>query len=354
MEGLNHGAAGAAVSWPMHARWAIDRLLRLDASNVGFLGAYLLVGTTRQRVIEAVLAVVSLDQPESFLETLSVSPENPACRVAAVARALRKVRSKPLLAAAYGEAPDGFLPAIARSTFRRPHSYRRLHRMLSQRHERPKARALAYCDLKDELLDFADALPAPLIRPSFLNSVQNMHEARLIEASYNGLQQLNPTATESDFRGIENAHAFRKAVMRALTGIEFAAPPAPGEPGVMEPVSNGADLKRLSHKFRNCLENTAFALEILSRRLFIYEFIGEPGAIVSVRRLNGLPHAWLVSSIDGLENQHVHEDTREIIRQWFERNGVATLRRPERPEPFDAVAQLLRGSLIGLEDYIFG
>lgn len=332
---------------PIGEAWFLEILLKLDAHNVGFLRSFLTVGVTRQKLMKAACSVIDIERSASFLVALGETPNgHPTCDIAQTARALRSRKGRDILAAAFGECPKGFLPAVGRAQFGQRDSFRRLYKPFFERCT--YARALAYSRLDDEALDVIDRLPVALIRPAFLSSTTRA-EAIAAARAIRAISHFCPSAVSDDrLRQVETWKDFETLVEAAMELATFSEPPVVGDE-FMIPLRNGHDLKAAASRFQNCLANAGFALDALSGRQFFYEWKEGDGAIVSLRRLAG-PDVWMVGSIDGPRNRRVAPHVRDRIRTWFERRGVATTRRLPRSRDLDAISRILDPEGIGALD----
>lgn len=350
---LPHQERGASGACLLGSAWALHAILDLDEHNVGFLRAFLLSGPIRQKIIKAVVAGCPLDDPRAFLERLSIEPAPyPELLLAQVAQAIRAAPPHALLAAAFGSCPQGFLPGIARCHFDHKASFGRFHALFDDAVDRQKLKALAHNRLTDVVLDIVDTVPPPFLRPKFVASISNAHEAQRLKQSLEGVLDMCPGAITADrLKQIEDVGSFRYFLESCLRTVR-CQPPIPGD-NEMIPLQPG-DLKPVSIQFHNCLRSDAYLLETVAGRLFFYRTEYGDGAIAVLRRLDR-SDVWLLWEIHGPRNQWVAPILQDQIREWFADRGVPSMKQPPRSEPLQAIGEFMNGDgLRGLEDYVYG
>lgn len=209
--------------------WLLQTVAALDAHNVGFLRWFLSAGRTRQKIVKAVLATISLNDPAMFLHRLGIAaPHHPPCQLSTVARQIKEAKPHAVLAAAFGDCPPAFLPAIARCRFGKPESYSRLFAMFTEKADRPKIRALAHLPLTDAALEIADAVPSIFLRPKFLQSVGSPEAAMLVAQSLETAQQMGDGPCDPARLGqIENLEGYRTFLEGRMRTVQMAISVAP-------------------------------------------------------------------------------------------------------------------------------
>lgn len=302
--------------------WPAPILADLDEAMPGFLVALSRSKAVYRQAVFAALAAGIVDCPAKFLEraTGEETSETTWRGVAAdLAGTLLAMTPQEIVAASYQPVGEGLLGALGRvgyAPLNAADAYPRLNALLTEGGERRRVRALQHGGrIQDRLLDVVERLDPALLHPNVVGKIRTATHADQINETLRLVQQVNSSATpEAIWKSssdLGDGTALTDWLRRFLLRSD-RFPDAPLGLGDAElvPLRTGAELEDAGHRYSNCLATKV--LQVLSGRVYFYEYTVLPGAIVSFHRM--ACGTWLMTKAYGRRNNPVSREMTDQIR----------------------------------------
>lgn len=302
--------------------WPAPLLASLDESAPGFLVAMSRSKAVYRQAVFAALAAGIVERPTEFLEraTGEEVTETPWHGVTAdLALTLLHMTPQEIIAASYRSVGDGLLGALGRVGYEplgTSNAYPRLNDLLGGRGDRRRVRALQHGGrIHDRLLDVVERLDPALLHPNVVRKIRTTTHAEQANETLRLVQQVNSAATSEAIwkssSDLGDGTGLTDWLRRFLLKCD-RFPDSPLGIGDAELVAlrSGSELEDAGHRYSNCLATKV--LQVLSGRVYFYEFTVLPGAIVSFHRLTC--GTWLMTKAYGRRNAPVSREMADQIR----------------------------------------
>lgn len=173
--------------------------------------------------------------------------------------------------------------------------------------------------LTDRKLEAICGLPEELLVRRWLNEVSSISDADVIKAAVQTIKRLCEETDEPDIlRSLAHTGAaLDDWVLGWLNRAVIASPPFSGT-AILVPIKTPSEIRRVSREFQNCLEG--YIKEAVNGEVAFYKWIGQPNAVVSIRRIGQL--GWAVEEIKLRKNRDPSSQQMRQIREHCANLGV--------------------------------
>lgn len=302
--------------------WPAPLLANLDESAPGFLVAMSRSKAIYRQAVFAAMAAGIVDRPTEFLERATGEEMTETSwdgAAADLALTLLNMTPQEIVAASYRSVGEGLLGALNRVGYEplgTSNAYPRLNSLLDERGDRRRVRALQHGGrIHDRLLDVVERLDPALLHPNVVRKIRTASHADQANDTLRLLQQVNSAATpeaiwksSSDLGdGTDLTDWLRRFLLKC---DRFPDSPLGIGDAELVALRSGPELEDAGHRYSNCLATKV--LQVLSGRVYFYEFTVMPGAIVSFHRM--ACGTWLMSKAYGRRNGSVSREMTDRIR----------------------------------------
>lgn len=236
-----------------------------------------------------------------------------------LALTLLNMSPQEIVAASYRSVGDGLMGALGRVGYEplgTANAYPRLNALLAGRSDRRRVHALRHGGrIHDRLLDVVERLDPALLHPNVVRRIRTVTHAEQVNETLRLVQQVNSAATSEAIwkssSDLGDGTGLTDWLRRFLLKCD-RFPDSPLGIGDAELVAlrSGPELEDAGHRYSNCLATKV--LQVLSGRVYFYEFTVLPGAIVSFHRL--ACGTWLMTKAYGRRNARVSREMADQIR----------------------------------------
>lgn len=286
--------------------WMLDRIARLDAHYPGAAGHYLRASVERRQVIAAYCAT------HEFNATTAME----------MAEFLVASGHRAILARTFPTVPHGLRGALGRAGVQHqpPELYPLLYKLLASPPHAAIVSAIAQLsEVTVDLLKVVQALPAFLCTANMAIAAGSEKTARMLRKLVPlmvaaGADEVGLVAA---LRTVRDREGLERAIYRWSLKLDF--PPGPiAQSSSYTPITNGAMLKQIGLKYRNCIRT--YPADILSRSTAFGEFRHEDAAVlIEMHRESGI---WVFNAAHGYRNRSSSRAIREAAEAFARRHGI--------------------------------
>lgn len=286
--------------------WMLDRIARLDAHHAGTAGHFLRASAERRQVISAYCAA------HEFNESTAAD----------TARFLAAVGHRAILARTFPTVPQGLRGALGRAGAQHqpPELYPLLYKLLASPPHGAIVGAIAQLsEVTVDLLKVVQALPAFLCTANMAVAARSEKTARMLKKFVPlmvaaGADEVGLVAA---LRMVRDREGLERTIYRWILKLKFPAGPI-AQSSSYTPITNGAMLKQIGLKYRNCIRT--YPADILSRSTAFGEFRHEDAAVlIEMHRENGI---WVFNAAHGFRNRSSKREIRDAAEAFCRRHGV--------------------------------
>jgi hypothetical protein len=173
-------------------------------------------------------------------------------------------------------------------------------------------------NISEELIECLEKLPAEMRFTKVLlkdtSCLDHLFTAtELVKKLYpDGL----PARYLSSYQSIDNTKSLRKWAGRLLIGLDFPAPPWPGNEMIRH-VANASDLVQIQKKYNNCI--LMYLDEIFSKQKVFYECL-EYNAMIAIE--TDIFGGWYIDEVRGINNERISTDHLTSIKEIFNGQNI--------------------------------
>lgn len=338
------------------ASWALEPIVGLGPEFLHWITSR--ASVVRRQAVFAVAAKGWLAEPEGIVA--QVAPDLLPDAKGELARLLMIGDLPPIIAAAFGTCPDGYLSGLnrlGRDAFSEPELHLEFHRLYTDRALRDRRRVGQHLGrLTEDRLRMLIELDDALVHRSVLRRDLPIERMRDINAALQAVRSAStPDDEESLLSALHESGQQREIDDLLRTWIRRcrfpALPFAADEDAGVFPIQDAVDLMSRSLTYRNCTRSVHRAVDVICGRAayVAYEPAGVPTAMAMLMPLN--TGGWVVEGIYGVGNGHLSADQKAPLKAWLASRGVASVSRPAIPDTWSAALKLSgRRGWLELED----
>lgn len=313
--------------------WSLSYIVALDMQRPGVAGEFFRASAERRQVIAALL---------------STKPEPPRHDEASeLAKLIGEADHGEILTAAFGNVPCGLRGALARSG-PQPHPrsfYRVLFQLLSspEARVRPVIKQLTTLDLMR--LRIVQLLPADVCTANLVELMGSVRMAsdvaKLIELLTKG--GIDRRALTQALGRVCSDHQLAELWDRWTQKLNFPPHPVPASE-LYIPIQNGAELRRLALRYRNCARR--YLSQVLDGEDAFAEFgVGPKRAVIHLSKADGV---WVLQGLFGKDNGMVAPEVRSAAVAYLTDQGVRSSNAPRnRGGEWAVLRRLSRAQMFG-------
>lgn len=286
--------------------WMLDRIARLDLHHAGTAGHFLRASAERRQVIAAFCAVNEFNEGTA----------------AETAKFLVTARHNVILDHAFATVPSGLRGALRRvgAQNQPPELYALVYKLLANPPHPAVAGTIGQLPvITVDALKVVRALPEALCTASVAVAAGDLKTART-------LRKLVPLMVSAGADGDALMGALRRVTDRPdlekvlyRWSLKLAFPCGPiAQSSCYTPISNGALLKKIGLKYRNCIRT--YPADILDRKTAFGELRHDGHEVlIEMHRENGI---WIFHSAHGYRNRSLRREVRDAAEAFCRRHGV--------------------------------
>ena len=327
------------------APWALEPIASLGPEFLHWTTCR--ASVVRRQVVFGLTAKGWLAEPEGIIA--QVAPELLPHARSELSRLLMVGDLPPIIAAAFGACPEGYLSGLNRlgpDAFSEPGLHLDFHRLYSDRSLKDRRRVGQHLGrLTEDRLRMLIELDDALVHGSVLRRDLPVERMREINAA---LRAVRSASTPNDEQAILAAlresgkqRGIDDLLKSWIRRCRFPALPfaADEEVGVF-PIQDALELMSRSLTYRNCARSIHRAVDVICGRAHYvaYEPAGVPTAMAMLLPLN--TGGWVVEGIYGVGNGHLNTDQKAPLKAWLGSRGVASVSRPVIPDTWAAALKL--------------
>ena len=307
-------------------------MLRMDVVEPGCLSFVFQASPVRRAAVFMALARVASGQLDNTRQRLLAdeAASVPSEALRDVARALKRLRAKPIVTALWDLAPHDILGILRRlgvidSPFTDPAVYETLRTILLDPAQRDRADVLRASDrITETNVRVAAILDPLLLSPAIVQSLGRAKDAIAIGETLKHIRTWCPTATDEAIRmSVQSLKGKISLIQWCERWVQRSTNlPDPGLPLGPEfrLLNTGRDILDAARRYRNCLV-TKGAKILLGRNAY-YEH--EPShALVELKALS--EGRWFLDGVHIRENKSVPPELEHAIQNKLRSIGVLTL-----------------------------
>lgn len=338
-------AQGRRTPRAITAPWALEPIASLGAEFFHWVTCR--ASVVRRQAVFAVAAKGWLAEPEGIVAQMA--PDLLPDAKGELARLLMFGDLPPIIAAAFGTCPEGYLSGLnrlGRDAFSEPELHLEFHRLYTDRALRDRRRVGQHLGrLTEDRLRMLIELDDALVHRSVLRRDLPIERMRDINAALQAVRSAStPDDEESLLSALHESGQQREIDDLLRTWIRRcrfpALPFAADEDAGVFPIQDAVDLMSRSLTYRNCTRSVHRAVDVICGRAayVAYEPAGVPTAMAMLMPLN--TGGWVVEGIYGVGNGHLSADQKTPLKAWLESRGVASVTRPAIPDTWSAALKL--------------
>lgn len=315
--------------------WALQQATILDiGGSRGFTADIATSSILRRQAIFCALASIDLDDPRPFLSHLGEE----RCVLGEV---LLGRFPHEIVAAVFGiDAPKGYLRALMRighTPLAKPHLYRRLFEIFTDKAEHHKTHALRYCGPIDSTsVEVVDVLDRVIVHPEVVKHVRSLAKAQDANNLVRLLKDVcSFTTDDALIAGLSKALETGDLDDFAIKWIERAdrlpPPPFSGQ-GDLVPLTSGPAIVKTGRSMNNCLR-TRIGEVALGFAYYYRADVALPGGETTsiVVELEPLSNGtWIVTGLYGPHNREPADEVKAIVAKRLLRLGAVVASNPAR------------------------
>ncbi len=327
------------------APWALEPIASLGPEFLHWM-------TCRASVVrrQAVFAVASkgwLAEPEGIVA--QVAPDLLAQAKTELRRLLMAGDLSPIIVAAFGTCPDGYLSGLNRlgpDAFSGPSLHLDFHRLYSDRALKDRRRVGQHLGrLTEDRLRMLIELDEALVHGSVLRRDLPIERMRDINAALQAVRSASTPDDEQAILAVLRESGEQREIDELLKSwirrCRFPALPfAADEDAGVFPIQDALELMSRSLTYRNCARSIHRAVDVICGRAayVAYEPEGTPTAMAMLLPLN--TGGWVVEGIYGVGNGHLRADQKAPLKTWLAERDVASVQRPVMSSDWQAALGL--------------
>ena len=338
-------AQGRRTPRAITAPWALEPIASLGPEFLHWITCR--ASSVRRQAVFAVAAKGWLVEPEGIIA--QVAPDLLPQARTELSRLLMIGDLPPIIAAAFGTCPDGYLSGLNRlgpDAFSDPSLHLDFHRLYSDRTLKDRRRVAQHLGrLSEDRLRTLIEVDEALVHGSVLR--RNLPVERMRELN-SALTAVRAASTPDDEQAILSAlhesgeqREIDELLKSWIRRCRFPALPfaADEEAGVF-PIQDALELMSRSLTYRNCARSIHRAVDVICGRAayVAYEPGGTPTAMAMLLPLN--TGGWVVEGIYGVGNGHLSADQKAPLKAWLASRGVASVSRPAISDTWTAALKL--------------
>lgn len=338
-------AKGRRTPRAITAPWALEPIASLGPEFLHWTTCR--ASIVRRQAVFAVAAKGWLAEPEGIIA--QVAPDLLPQARAELARLLMVGDLPPIIAAAFGTCPDGYLSGLNRfgpDAFSDPSLHLDFHRLYADRALKDRRRVGQHLGrLTEHRLRMLIELDDALVHGSVLRRDLPVERMREINAALRAVRSAStPDDEEAILAALHESGEQREIgdlLKSWIRRCRFPALPfaADEEAGVF-PIQDALELMSRSLTYRNCARSIHRAVDVICGRAayVAYEPGGKATAMAMLLPLN--TGSYVLEGIYGVGNGHLSADQRAPLKAWLASRGVASVSRPSIPDTWAAALKL--------------
>lgn len=328
------------------ASWALEPIVGLGPEFLYWITSR--ASVVRRQAVFAVAAKGWLAEPEGIVA--QVAPDLLPDAKGELARLLIFGDLPPIIAAAFGTCPEGYLSGLnrlGRDAFSEPDLHLEFHRLYSDRSLKGRRRVGQHLGrLTEDRLRMLIELDEALVHGSVLRRDLPVERMREINSALRAVRSASTPDDEQSILAALRESGEKREIEELLKSwirrCRFPALPfAADEDAGVFPIQDAVDLMSRSLTYRNCTRSVHRAVDVICGRAayVAYEPAGVPTAMAMLMPLN--TGGWVVEGIYGVGNGHLSADQKAPLKNWLAERGVASVQRPVMSSEWQAALGLV-------------